>query len=249
MLFSITSLLTLLAVTAHAAVNEPCYGKNGYAGVCVTTSTCSKSGGVTISGACPKDPANVKCCSKPACGSGGNCRWISDCAGSSKSNQCPGPSQFKCCSSSARGFGGYKVPKIPSVGVCKAVAVKGAQKVVAAWPGRVREIGCYRPKCSCSTSDHCCGRAIDFMISDAGSVSACLLAVVLSRTTLTCILQKATISGQDIAEWVMNHRAALNVKYVIWGQRIWEYSADKKTKSWTKWRSMNDRKSLTANHW
>ncbi|KAH7163418.1 hypothetical protein B0J13DRAFT_464919 [Dactylonectria estremocensis] len=228
MRFSITSLLSLLALTAHAAVNEPCYGKNGYAGVCVTTATCSKAGGTTISGACPKDPANVKCCSKPAC-AGGNCRWISDCAGTSRSNQCPGPSQFKCCSSSARGFGGYKVPKVPSVGACKAAAVKGAQKVVAAWPGRVREIGCYRPNCSCAKSDHCCGKAIDFMISDAGG--------------------KATISGQDIAEWVMNHRAALNVKYVIWGQRIWTYSVDRTAKSWTKWRGMEDRDSLTDNHW
>ncbi|KAH6989189.1 hypothetical protein BKA56DRAFT_629078 [Ilyonectria sp. MPI-CAGE-AT-0026] len=218
---------------AQAAVNEPCYGKSGFAGVCVTTSACSKAGGTTISGACPKDPANVKCCSKPKCGSGGagNCRWTSDCAGSKASNQCPGPGQMKCCSSAARGFGGYKAPKIPAVGACKRNAVTGAKKIVAAFPGRVREIGCVRD-CTCGasgSSDHCCGRATDMMISDHGG--------------------DATLSGREIAEWVMNNRKALDVKYVIWGQRIWTYSVDKKTKAWASWRSMEDRGSLTANHW
>lgn len=94
-------------------------------GVCVTTSACSSAGGVTISGACPSDPDNVKCCSKASCtnGSAGNCRWTSDCAGSSVANQCPGPGGFKCCSSAATGFGGYATPSYPSVGACKAVAV------------------------------------------------------------------------------------------------------------------------------
>lgn len=47
----------------------------------------------------------------------------------------------------------------------------------------------------------------------------------------------------------MNNRKALDVKYVIWGQRIWTYSVDKKTKAWASWRSMDGRGSLTANHW
>jgi hypothetical protein len=88
---------------------------------------------------------------------------------------------MKCCSSSATGFGGYGAPAIPSVGACKSVAVSGAQKVVAAWPGRVRQIYCTRD-CACpGTSDHCCGKAIDFMCSDGGGVSC---VVVKMRTQM-----------------------------------------------------------------
>lgn len=79
--------------------------------------------------------------------------------------------------------GGYPAPKIPAVGGCKAVAVNGAKAVVAAWPGRVREIGCTRA-CACNanpTSDHCCGKAVDLMCADAGGVP--------------------TLSGEQIAEW------------------------------------------------
>ncbi|KAH8647864.1 hypothetical protein BX600DRAFT_530854 [Xylariales sp. PMI_506] len=56
------------------------------------------AGGSYISNACPGTPNDVKCCTKPTCGSGGNCRWTSQCAsGNTISNQCPGPSNFKCC--------------------------------------------------------------------------------------------------------------------------------------------------------
>lgn len=223
-------LVALFSQFVAAALNEPCYGSGGVAGVCVTTATCSSNGGVTISGGCPSDPADVKCCSKTSCGaSPGNCRWNSDCASTSLSNQCPGPGAFKCCQSSAQGWGGYPAPSIPGVGSCQQVAVSGAQKVVAAWPGRVRQIYCIRD-CPCGanpSSDHCCGKAIDFMCSDAGGA--------------------ATISGRQIAEWAMNNRATLNLKYVIWGQRIWETGDT--VGPWTGWTAMNDRNSITDNHW
>jgi hypothetical protein len=58
------------------------------------------------------------------------------------------------------------------------------------------------------------------------------------------------MSGRQIAEWVMKNRKSLRLKYVIWGQRIWDVSTDKgKEKSWNNWRPMNDRGDLTANHW
>ncbi|CAP62338.1 uncharacterized protein PODANS_0_1390 [Podospora anserina S mat+] len=221
--------LALFATAALAAVNEPCVGSGGRAGVCVTTSTCSSSGGITIDGACPSDASNVKCCTKASCpnGSAGNCRWASDCAGSTLTGLCPGPAQMRCCSSSATGFGGYSAPAIPAVGACKAVAVEGAKKVVAAFPGRVRQIYCTRA-CACpGTSDHCCGKAIDYMCSDAGGVP--------------------TMSGRQLAEWAMNNRASLNLKYIIWGQRIWSPSDG--VKAWTSWRAMEDRGDVTQNHW
>jgi hypothetical protein len=87
---------------------------------------------------------------------------------------CPGPAAFKCCNSSAQGFGGYPAPRIPIVGACKKVAVDGAKKIVAKFPGHVREIGCKRG-CPCTPdNDHCCGKATDMMCSDSGSVSSVL---------------------------------------------------------------------------
>ncbi|KAH8723417.1 hypothetical protein GQ44DRAFT_803880 [Phaeosphaeriaceae sp. PMI808] len=223
-------LLSLLALQGvKAALNEPCYGSDGVAGVCVKTSTCSAEGGTTINNACPSDPADVKCCSKPKCGaSPGNCRWTSDCPGSSLSNQCPGPGSFKCCQKTGTGWGNYATPGFPSTSSgCKQVAIDGAKWVVAKFPGRVKSIGCFRPDCDCGKSDHCCGRAIDFMCSDAGG--------------------SATLSGREIAEWVMRNRSGHNVKYIIWGQRIWE-SGDT-VEAWTGWKPMEDRNSITANHW
>lgn len=183
------ALLPLLAATlATAATDEPCVGSGGRAGVCLSTSSCSSAGGITIDGACPADPAGIKCCSKATCanGSAGNCRWQSDCAGTSVSGLCPGPAQMKCCSSSATGFGGYSAPSVPAIGSCKANAVNGAKKVIAAFPGRVREIGCVRA-CTCGASgasDHCCGMAIDFMCSDAGGVSFKLAVFFFFQVTL-----------------------------------------------------------------
>jgi hypothetical protein len=56
------------------------------------------------------------------------------------------------------------------------------------------------------------------------------------------------MSGQEIAEWVMDNRDSLDLKYVIWGQRIWNPSRDS-VKPWTSWRSMEDRGDVTQNHW
>jgi len=224
--------LLALALPALAAVNEPCYGPSGAPGVCMEASACTAGGGTTISGACPWDSATVKCCSKKPCLSGDStsrCAWQSDCPGTSSSGLCPGPSQFKCCNSDVNGWGGYAAPTFPSTSSgCKATAISGAKKVVAAWPGRVRQIYCIRD-CACpGTSEHCCGMAIDFMIADGGGY--------------------ATNSGAQIAEWVMNNRAGMSLKYIIWGQKIWQPSVDA-VKSWSSWRTMEDRGSITQNHW
>lgn len=170
------STLTFICSVVVAANNEPCYGPDGTAGVCIADTACSGGGGTSIAGACPADASNIKCCSKPTCDNGGsgNCRWSSDCAGESIANQCPGPSQMKCCSSAEDGFGGYDTPALPEVGGCKQVAVNGAQKIIEAFPGSVREIGCTRD-CACpGDSDHCCGLATDMMCSDAASVGRSL---------------------------------------------------------------------------
>ena len=158
-------------IAERAVENGPCTGSGGAPGVCIATAECSSGGGIYISGACPGTPTDIKCCTKTSCGSGGNCRWVSQCSTSTVSGLCPGPADFKCCVP-AGSSGPYPPPAIPPVGACKAPAVNGAQKVVNGNPGKVREIYCTRA-CSCpGTSDHCCGMAIDFMCSSAGGVSA-----------------------------------------------------------------------------
>lgn len=61
-------------------------------------------------------------------------------------------------------------------------------------------------------------------------------------------VQQGTLSGASIAEWVMNNGASINLKYVIWGQKIWSPTQDS-VGSWTNWRTMEDRGDITQNHW
>ncbi|KAL8922151.1 MAG: hypothetical protein Q9208_005346 [Pyrenodesmia sp. 3 TL-2023] len=102
----LTSSLSLLAFTATAlaAVNGPC-SVNGTPGVCLRTADCN-NGGTSTAGFCPNDPTDVKCCTKPSCGSGGNCRFTSSCTGTTLAGQCPGPTDFKCCVPTNGGGGG-----------------------------------------------------------------------------------------------------------------------------------------------
>lgn len=188
-------------IAERAAKDGPCTGAGGAPGVCVPTAGCTSGGGKFISNACPGLPEDIKCCTKTSCGKGGNCRFASSCSTSALTGLCPGPADFKCCvpgdggsGSSGGGSGGggsgqYPKPNFPAVGACKAAAVSGAQDVVAANPGGVREIYCTRD-CACpGTSDHCCGLAIDFMCSSAGGVSAMLqlaFAVLVPKTWLIC---------------------------------------------------------------
>ena len=47
----------------------------------------------------------------------------------------------------------------------------------------------------------------------------------------------------------MRNPGPLNLKYVIWGQKIWSPTTDGAEKPWTQWRTMEDRGDLTQNHW
>ena len=76
----------------------------------------------------------------------------------------------------------------------------------------IHSFGGYRP----GDMDHGSGNAVDTMIS--------------SRS-----------QGDAVAAFVMAHASELNVKYVIWRQRIWYPSGT--------WRAMEDRGSPTANHY
>lgn len=77
------TLFFLVVTSAHAAVNDPCTA-GGTPGICLTTSSCSSSGGTSIPGFCPSDPMNIQCCTK-ACGSSGICRFSKTCGGTTQS--------------------------------------------------------------------------------------------------------------------------------------------------------------------
>lgn len=49
--------------------------------------------------------------------------------------------------------------------------------------------------------------------------------------------------GNQISQFLMDHRAELGVEYIIWRQRIWRPSTS------ASWRPMSDRGSATANHY
>ncbi|KAF4534501.1 uncharacterized protein LTHEOB_3309 [Lasiodiplodia theobromae] len=193
----LSPLLFLLPLTTLAKLNGPCTGAANKPGVCIKTSSCTSGGGTYISGACPNDPNDVKCCTKASCGSGGTCKFVDKCeSGSTKAGLCPGPSDFKCCLPKSGGGGsGFPPPNIPGVGACKKVAVEGAKKIVAKNKGKVK-----------------------------------------------------TDQGKSIAEWAMRNHGSLKLTYVIFGQRIWNPSRDA-VGPWSGWRKMEDRGSVTANHW
>ncbi len=166
----------------RAVVDGPCTGSGGAPGVCVATAKCSAGGGESISDACPGTPNDIQCCTKAACGNGGNCRWKSECTGDTLVGQCPGPADFACCVPKGPGGGeepppssdgNYPPPSLPPVGACKATAVDGARKIIEGNPGATREVFCIRD-CACNSenSDHCCGMATDMMCSSAGGVSS-----------------------------------------------------------------------------
>ncbi|MCF2587671.1 ligand-binding protein SH3 [Brevibacterium sp. UCMA 11752] len=90
-------------------------------------------------------------------------------------------------------------------------AVNGYRAVCAKFP-EVKTYGGVRP--GSGTSDHYTGGAVDIMITGS--------------------------TGDRIAEYLIQNSGALNVKYVIWEQRIWNPGSG--------WSSMEDRGSPTDNH-
>lgn len=230
-LFAILGAAGVLGDTLYprATVNGRCTGLGGVPGVCIPTAKCKSGGGTYIDNACPDTPDDVKCCIKASCGNnGGTCKWTNQCSsGDTQSGLCPGPNDFKCCLPKGSD-GPWPTPAFPAVGECKKKSVDGAKKIVSAHKGKVRQIYCIRQCVDPTSSEHCVGLAVDLMCSRAGGVK--------------------TTAGEPIAEWVMNNRKALDLKYVIWGQRIWNPERDS-VKPWSQWRKMDNRGTITANHW
>lgn len=213
--------LTFLALldTSIAKLNGHCHNKR-VPGTCVKKSSCRASRGYYNEGNCPGDPADVICCSKKSCGTGGdgNCRWKSSCSGSTVGNQCPGPASFKCCEK----HNTFRTPSIPT-SKCKSHVESAGKKILDKFPGRVKTVYCYADK---PNSDHNKGLALDFMVGDYNP------------------------AGWEIAEWARNNYSSLKITYIIWGMKIWldENTQDKKWDEWGYYR-LGEGKDLSAQHW
>ncbi|MQA87972.1 MAG: hypothetical protein GEV03_25935 [Streptosporangiales bacterium] len=91
--------------------------------------------------------------------------------------------------------------------------------------GPFSSIGCYR-----ATNDggeHPLGRACDFMLSTGGSMPS----------------SENVDHGWAVANWARDNADRLGVMYIIYRQQIWD------VRSGGGWRAMEDRGSITANHY
>ncbi|SNT29136.1 hypothetical protein SAMN05443665_102276 [Actinomadura meyerae] len=84
-------------------------------------------------------------------------------------------------------------------------------------------IGCSRPG---DPQDHGSGTACDFMESTGGKMPSA----------------SAQAHGDSVAQYVIDNASRLGIKYVIWKQRIYDM------RSSGGWRAMEDRGSITQNH-
>ncbi|MFD0904480.1 coiled-coil domain-containing protein [Actinomadura sediminis] len=85
-------------------------------------------------------------------------------------------------------------------------------------------IGCLRPG---DPQDHGSGRACDFMESTGGRMPSA----------------SASAHGDKVAQYLIDNASRLGIKYIIWKQRIWD------SRSSGGWRQMEDRGSVTQNHY
>jgi hypothetical protein len=84
-------------------------------------------------------------------------------------------------------------------------------------------IGCWRP----GSDDHSQGRACDFMLSTGG---------VLPTTDKVAL-------GYEVASWAQANASRLGIEYIIYRQKIWDIRMAS-----SGWVPMEDRGSITANH-
>ncbi|KAK4199168.1 hypothetical protein QBC40DRAFT_297735 [Triangularia verruculosa] len=97
-------------LAALATVNGHCSGDQATGewrskGICISTGTCTSYGGKYITGACPNDPDNIKCClvgrypsTVNPCGGLSWCDWTSNsCSGTRPTGYCPGGDNYRCC--------------------------------------------------------------------------------------------------------------------------------------------------------
>lgn len=109
-----------------------------------------------------------------------------------------------------------------NLGAVKPHVQKATELIYSKFKDGVTSVGGYRAGNSVDPNGHPSGLAVDFMVP---------------------MTQKGKATGDALAKYAIENAAALNVKYVIWYQRIWNVSSGD-----TGWRNMSDRGNPTANH-
>ncbi|PWW74098.1 hypothetical protein C7212DRAFT_283294 [Tuber magnatum] len=156
-------------------------------------------------------------------GTPGVCISTANCAsggGKSTAGFCPNdPDDIRCCTKTTCD-GGDGIPTIPT-NKCQSHVVTNGYIILNQFPHKIHTVWCYANK----PGDHGTGTALDLMVGNRNPI------------------------GQTIAEWTMENHGRLKVKYIIWGQRIWNVEVEGTPRPWAQWRRMDDRGDDTANHW
>ena len=64
------------------------------------------------------------------------------------------------------------------------------------------------------------------------------------------VLQDYTVGSVDIAEWTVANQGDLNMKYVIYGERIWDIENDSTDLPWSDWRELGTKDgTVSGDHW
>jgi hypothetical protein len=116
-------------------------------------------------------------------------------------------------------------PQSPVIGDNITARMRSVRDEVDLRFGPFGAIGCYRPG---NDGEHPLGRACDFMLSSGGIMPD------------ASSVQK----GYDIAAWAQANASRLGIMYIIYRQRIWDVRMAS-----SGWVPMEDRGSITANHY
>jgi hypothetical protein len=116
-------------------------------------------------------------------------------------------------------------PQSPTIGDNITPRMREVRDEIDSRFGPFPDIGCYRPG---NDGEHPLGRACDFMLSTGGVMPT------------ASSIQK----GYDIAAWAQANASRLGIMYIIYRQRIWDVRMAS-----SGWVPMEDRGSITANHY
>ncbi|TDC97765.1 hypothetical protein E1285_02725 [Actinomadura sp. 7K507] len=126
-------------------------------------------------------------------------------------------------SGSGRPDGAASGTKSPIVGNSMTARMRTVLVEVDNRFGPFPSIGCARPG---DPQDHGSGTACDFMESTGGAMPSA----------------SAQAHGDNVSQYLINNASRLGLKYIIWKQRIYDF------RSSGGWSQMEDRGSITANH-
>jgi lysozyme len=110
-------IISLILLTQHSLAAAPptCTITSGQSGICISTSSCSSSGGVSEPGHC-SGASNIQCCTYGSCNVAtlsGLCQPNSTCTAGGTAwplGYCPGDATIQCCTYGSCAVGTAKVP-------------------------------------------------------------------------------------------------------------------------------------------